>query len=154
MYAIQKSDMDLRKTLYQNIVLSGGSTLLKGFGDRLLSEMKKSLPKDSKIRVNSSFISRVQWKLNKFSNTTVFCLRRLRLHRNDYTQLGWEVQFWHRLILSSECGSRNVNTTRKDIKLFIAKHSEHKILLRFTIMQNNFFGLLFLRNLSYFLIHF
>lgn len=52
MYAIQKSDMDLRKTLYQNIVLSGGSTLLKGFGDRLLSELKKSLPKDSKIRVN------------------------------------------------------------------------------------------------------
>jgi actin-related protein len=29
-YAIQKSDMDLRKTLYSNIVLSGGSTLFKG----------------------------------------------------------------------------------------------------------------------------
>lgn len=52
MYAIQKSDMDLRKVLYQNIVLSGGSTLLKGFGDRLLLELKKSLPKDMKIRVS------------------------------------------------------------------------------------------------------
>lgn len=51
MYAIQKSDMDLRKILYQNIVLSGGSTLLKGFGDRLLLELKKNLPKDLKIRV-------------------------------------------------------------------------------------------------------
>lgn len=29
LYAIQKSDMDLRKVLYQNIVLSGGSTLFK-----------------------------------------------------------------------------------------------------------------------------
>lgn len=29
-FAIQKSDMDLRRTLYSNIVLSGGSTLLKG----------------------------------------------------------------------------------------------------------------------------
>jgi centractin len=28
--SIRKSDMDLRKTLYQNIVLSGGSTLFKG----------------------------------------------------------------------------------------------------------------------------
>lgn len=28
-YAIRKSDMDLRKTLYQNMVLSGGSTLFK-----------------------------------------------------------------------------------------------------------------------------
>lgn len=29
-FAIQKSDMDLRRTLFSNIVLSGGSTLLKG----------------------------------------------------------------------------------------------------------------------------
>lgn len=56
MYAITKSDMDLRKILYQNIVLSGGSTLLKGFGDRLLLELKKNLPKDLKIRVCSTFI--------------------------------------------------------------------------------------------------
>ena len=39
--SIQKSDMDLRKTLYQNIVLSGGSTLFKGFGDRLLNDLKR-----------------------------------------------------------------------------------------------------------------
>lgn len=30
MYAIQKSDMDLRRSLWANIVLSGGSTLYKG----------------------------------------------------------------------------------------------------------------------------
>ena len=29
MYSIQKSDLDLRKVLFQNIVLSGGSTLIK-----------------------------------------------------------------------------------------------------------------------------
>lgn len=29
-YSISKSDTDLRRTLYQNIVLSGGSTLFKG----------------------------------------------------------------------------------------------------------------------------
>lgn len=29
-YSIRKSDMDLRKTLYSNIVLSGGSTLYRG----------------------------------------------------------------------------------------------------------------------------
>lgn len=29
-FAIQKSDMDLRRTLYGNIVLSGGSTLFRG----------------------------------------------------------------------------------------------------------------------------
>ena len=29
LYSIQKSDLDLRKVLFQNIVLSGGSTLFK-----------------------------------------------------------------------------------------------------------------------------
>ena len=53
MYSIQKSDMDLRKVLFQNIVLSGGSTLFKGFGDRLLSEVKKLAPKDIKIRISA-----------------------------------------------------------------------------------------------------
>ena len=52
-YSIQKSDMDLRKVLFSNIVLSGGSTLFKGFGDRLLSEVKKLAPKDIKIRISA-----------------------------------------------------------------------------------------------------
>ncbi|XP_065071989.1 alpha-centractin [Rhopilema esculentum] len=52
-YSIRKSDMDLRKTLYSNIVLSGGSTLFKGFGDRLLHEIKKLAPKDIKIRISA-----------------------------------------------------------------------------------------------------
>lgn len=52
-YSIRKSDLDLRKIFYSNIVLSGGSTLFKGFGDRLLSEIKKLTPKDIKIRISA-----------------------------------------------------------------------------------------------------
>lgn len=53
MYSIRKADMDLRRTLYSNIVLSGGSTLFPGFGDRLLSEVKKLAPKDIKIKISA-----------------------------------------------------------------------------------------------------
>ncbi|KAF0289921.1 Beta-centractin [Amphibalanus amphitrite] len=53
MYSIQKSDLDLRKVLFQNIVLSGGSTLIKGFGDRFLSEVKRLAPKDIKIKMSA-----------------------------------------------------------------------------------------------------
>ncbi|KAI3409841.1 Alpha-centractin, variant 2 [Globodera pallida] len=49
--AIFKCDVDLRKTLYQNIVLSGGSTMFTGFGDRLLAETKRLCPKDVKVRI-------------------------------------------------------------------------------------------------------
>lgn len=53
MFSIQKSDMDLRKVFYQNIVLSGGSTLFRGFGDRLLAEIRRLAPKDIKIRISA-----------------------------------------------------------------------------------------------------
>ncbi|KDO22129.1 hypothetical protein SPRG_10947 [Saprolegnia parasitica CBS 223.65] len=52
-HAILRSDMDLRKTLFSQIVLSGGSTLFPGFGDRLLSEVRKKAPKDIKIRISA-----------------------------------------------------------------------------------------------------
>lgn len=52
--SIAKSDLDLRKIFLENIVLSGGSTLFKGFGERLLSEVKKAVPKNSHIKIYSS----------------------------------------------------------------------------------------------------
>ena len=38
--AIFKSDMDLRKSLFGDIVLAGGTTMFFGFGDRLLNEVR------------------------------------------------------------------------------------------------------------------
>ena len=37
--------------LFSEIVLSGGSTFLRGFGDRLLTELKHLAPRDTKIRI-------------------------------------------------------------------------------------------------------
>ncbi|CAG2190000.1 ACTR1 [Mytilus edulis] len=48
-----RPDLIGERILYSNIVLSGGSTLFKGFGDRLLSEVKKITPKDIKIRISA-----------------------------------------------------------------------------------------------------
>ncbi|PRP80525.1 hypothetical protein PROFUN_11838 [Planoprotostelium fungivorum] len=52
-YCIQKTDLDLRKTLYSNVVLSGGSTLFPGFGERLLNEVRHLAPKDMKIKISA-----------------------------------------------------------------------------------------------------
>lgn len=51
--AILKTDLDLRRTLYSKIVLSGGSTLFKGFGERLLNEVKQLAPRDIKIKISA-----------------------------------------------------------------------------------------------------
>ena len=39
--AIQKCDIDLRKELYYNILLSGGNAMIKGLSERLTVELKK-----------------------------------------------------------------------------------------------------------------
>ena len=49
--AITRTDLDLRKSLYGNIVLSGGTTLCKGFGDRLLHEIQRLAVKDMRIKI-------------------------------------------------------------------------------------------------------
>lgn len=51
---IQRTDLDLRSTFYSNIVLSGGSTLTTGFGARLLDEMRKAAPANTKIKIFAS----------------------------------------------------------------------------------------------------
>lgn len=51
--SILKSDMDLRSTLFSNIVLSGGTTLLPGLGDRLLHEVRGRAPERTRIRISA-----------------------------------------------------------------------------------------------------
>ncbi|OMJ26225.1 Actin-2 [Smittium culicis] len=49
--SVEKSDVDLRSTLLSNIVLSGGNTLIRGFGDRMLSEVRKGTVGNTKIKI-------------------------------------------------------------------------------------------------------
>ncbi|KRT80217.1 hypothetical protein AMK59_8062, partial [Oryctes borbonicus] len=49
--SIEESDLDLRNTLFKNIVLAGGSTLFKGFGSRFLSELKNISPKHAQLKI-------------------------------------------------------------------------------------------------------
>ncbi|KAJ3636287.1 hypothetical protein Zmor_009029 [Zophobas morio] len=49
--SVLTTDMDFRQTLFQNIILSGGSTLFGGFGSRLLSEVRALLSPTVKIRI-------------------------------------------------------------------------------------------------------
>jgi centractin len=48
--AISRVDVDLRKVLYGNIVLSGGSTCFHRYGDKLLHELK-GIARDQKIKI-------------------------------------------------------------------------------------------------------
>lgn len=48
--SINACDMNERAQMFSRLVLVGGTTLSKGFCDRLLSELRKEVPRDVKIR--------------------------------------------------------------------------------------------------------
>lgn len=48
--SLSKVDIDLRMTLYNEIVLSGGNTMMEGFPERFIKETKRILPNEVKSR--------------------------------------------------------------------------------------------------------
>jgi len=51
--SIQKCDIDIRKDLYTNVVLSGGTTMFKGISERLEKEIKALAPPNVKVKIVS-----------------------------------------------------------------------------------------------------
>ena len=49
--SIMKCDVDIRKDLYANIVMSGGTTMFQGVSERLTKEMTALAPSTMKIKV-------------------------------------------------------------------------------------------------------
>lgn len=53
--SIMKCDIDIRKDLYANNVLSGGTTMYPGIGDRMQKEITALAPSTMKIKVILTF---------------------------------------------------------------------------------------------------
>jgi actin-related protein len=49
--SIQKCDIDIRKDLYSNVVLSGGTTMFTGIAERLAKEIKALAPPNIKVKI-------------------------------------------------------------------------------------------------------
>jgi len=49
--SIMQCDIDVRRALYANVVLSGGTTMFQGIGERMTKELSKLAPSTMKIKV-------------------------------------------------------------------------------------------------------
>jgi len=49
--SIQNSDMDIRKDLLKNVILSGGTTMYEGLSDRLKDELVTLAPAGSDVKI-------------------------------------------------------------------------------------------------------
>merc|ERR1712205_190331 len=52
--SITASDIDVRKELCKNIIMSGGSTMYEGIADRLKTELTNLAPSGAEIRIVAS----------------------------------------------------------------------------------------------------
>jgi actin len=49
--SVMKCDNDIRRDLFSNVILSGGSTLFEGIGERLWNEMFALVPTNHKVKI-------------------------------------------------------------------------------------------------------
>ena len=108
--SIMKCDVDIRKDLYGNTVLSGGSTMFPGIADRMQKELTALAPATMKIKVYIFFVFR---KLkNKCLLISFFSfIFRSSLLRNVNTLCGLADLSWPLCRPFNKCGSRKRNTT-------------------------------------------
>ena len=55
--SIFKCDLDIRRDLYANVVLSGGTTMFPGLSDRMQKELGALAPTGVKVRYLSSLLA-------------------------------------------------------------------------------------------------
>merc|ERR1712046_570853 len=96
---IMKCDVDIRKDLYANIVLSGGTTMFPGISERMSKEVTALAPASIKVKI---------W-----------------LPLSENTLCGLEDLFWLLFLPSKVCGSARKNTTNPGHRLSTASASRY-----------------------------
>lgn len=87
---INSCDVDLRSALAHNVILTGGTSLIPGFGDRLLFELNKKLPA-LKFRILSSGQKRerkYQAWLGSSILTSLGTFHQLWVGKKEYEEVG------------------------------------------------------------------
>jgi len=86
--SIMKCDMDIRKALYNNIVLSGGNTMFPGFPERLKKEIIKLAPPT----VNVNIVATPERKHSVWIGGSLLASRQdfqnMWISKNEYNESG------------------------------------------------------------------
>ena len=91
--SIMECGVDIRRDLYSNIVLSGGTSMLPGMAERLTKEIKALAP--SKVNVNvvaSEDLTNLAWKGGSLM-ASLPTFKEMCVSKKDYEEFGSEVFF-------------------------------------------------------------
>ncbi len=85
---IQACDIDLRKELYQNIVLSGGTTMFPGLKERLHKELKELVPESVEVRIVAPPERRYSVWIGGSILASLKTFQRLWISKKEYQEQG------------------------------------------------------------------
>lgn len=104
---ILRCDVDIRKDLYSNIVLSGGTTMFPGIADRLQRELVSLAPSTMKIKVVAPPERRYSVWIGGSILSSLSTFQHMWISRAEYNEIGPAIVhrkcFWGFLRCTSLC---------------------------------------------------
>lgn len=91
--SIKTSDPDLRRELYSNILLAGGTTLIQNFGDRLSKEVLATAPSSAKIKVTAPDERKYSAWIGGSLLSTLATFQTMWVQRHEYEEVGTSIVF-------------------------------------------------------------
>merc|ERR1719510_416895 len=86
--SIMKCDVDIRRDLYGNTVLSGGSTMFPGIDSRLTKEMKQLAPASIKVRIIAPAERKYSVWIGGSILSSLSTFQEMWITRNEYDECG------------------------------------------------------------------
>ncbi|MHA1669566.1 MAG: actin, cytoplasmic 2 [Promethearchaeota archaeon] len=86
--AIDECDVDLRRDLFSNIVLSGGSTMFPGIKERLTKEIKELIPESVDVRILSPPERMYSVWIGGSILSSLKTFSRMWISRKEYKEMG------------------------------------------------------------------
>jgi len=86
--SIMKCDVDIRRDLYSNIVLSGGTTMFPGIGERMAKEMTALAPSTMKIKIVAMPERKYSVWIGGSILSSLSTFEQMWISRNEYEEAG------------------------------------------------------------------
>ena len=91
--SVKSCDIDIRKALYQSIIIAGGSSLLSGFNERLLKSIQKLLPRDLNVKMMSPKNRKISCWIGGATVSSLKAFNRMWITKRDFQEEGKRILF-------------------------------------------------------------
>lgn len=89
--SVQKSDLDLRRELFENVTLSGGSTMFDGLQERLNKELSALVPPNVKVKIIAPMERKYSVWMGGAVLATLATFQAAWILKQDYAETGTSI---------------------------------------------------------------